>query len=99
MNSQIYVLIKRAIDRADPIHLLETGAPDDEYEPEIREIASRVGECMNLEEMQRLLHEVFTKWFDERIAGPKERYRAPAEVIWNGLHRVDQGKVSDESSA
>jgi hypothetical protein len=86
MTSQIYVLIKRAVDRADPIHLLEIGAPDDEYEPEIREIASRVGECVNPEEIQLLLHEVFTKWFDERIAGPKELYRAPAEVIWNGLH-------------
>ena|SRR5919106_1456555 len=99
MNSQIYVLIKHAIDRADPIHLLEIGAPEDEYEPEIREIASRVGECMNPEEIQLLLHEVFTKWFDERIAGPKELYRAPAEVIWNGLHRVYRGKINDESSA
>jgi hypothetical protein len=99
MNSQIYVLIKGAIDRADPIHLLKIGAPDDEYEPEIREIVSRVGDCMNLEDMQRLLHEVFTKWFDERIAGPKELYRAPAEIIWNELHRVHQGKVSNEPSA
>ncbi|MGH8064259.1 MAG: hypothetical protein ACRERE_03270 [Candidatus Entotheonellia bacterium] len=98
MNSQIYVLTKRAIDRADPIHLLKIGAPDDEYELEIREIVSRVGECMNLEDMQRLLHEVFTKWFDERIAGSKELYRAPAEVIWNRLPRVHPGKVSDEPS-
>ena len=84
-NSQIDVLIKHAIDRADPIHLLAIGAPDNEYEPEIRDITSRVGECVIAEEMQLLLHEVFTKWFDARIAGPQELYRAPAEVIWNGL--------------
>jgi hypothetical protein len=71
-NSQIYVLIKYAVDRADPIHLLEISAPADEYEPEIRDIASRVGECMNPEEIQLLLQEVCTKWFDKRIAGPQE---------------------------
>jgi hypothetical protein len=98
MNSQIYMLIKYVIDRADPICLLKIGAPDDEYEPEIREIASRVGECMNLEEPQRLLHEIFMKWFDECIAGSEELYRAPAEVIWNELHQVHKGEVSDESS-
>ena len=98
MNSQIYVLTNRAIDQADPIHLLKIGAPDDEYELEIREIVSRVEECTNLEDMQRLLHAVFTQWFDERIAGSKELYRAPAEVIWNRLHRIHPGKVSGESS-
>jgi hypothetical protein len=60
-NSQIYVFIKYAVDRPDPIHLLEISAPDDEYEPEIRDIAPRVGECMNPEEIQLLLHEVFSK--------------------------------------
>jgi hypothetical protein len=97
MHSQISELIKRAIDKADPIHLLEIGAPDDEYESEIREVTSRVRKCTNLEEVQTLLHEVFVKWFDERIAGPKELYRAPAEVIWNGLHRVYNGKINNES--
>jgi hypothetical protein len=99
MNSQLSGLIKRAINRADPIHLLEIGAPDNEYEPEIQEIASRIGEGTNLEEVQLLLHEVFVKWLDERIAGPKELYRAPAEVIWNGLRRIYKGKINDESSA
>ena len=95
-NSQIDVLIKHAIDRADPIRLLAIGAPDDEYEPEIRDITARVGECVNAEEMRLLLHEVFTKWFDTRIAGPQELYRAPAEVIWNGLqhHRKRAGGAS-----
>lgn len=86
MKTWTYVLIKHAIDHADPIHLLEIGAPDDEYEPEIREIASRVEGCTTLEEIQLLLHEVFVKWFDEQIAGPRERYRRVAEVIWNGLY-------------
>ena len=97
MNSQLFGLIKHAIDQADPIHLLEIGAPDDEYEPEIREIASRIGEGTNLEKVQLLLQEVFAKWFDECIAGPKELYRAPAEVIWNGLRRIYKGKINDES--
>ena len=88
MAGEIYSTIKRAIDQTDPIRLLEIGAPEDEYEPEIREIVSRVGRCKSLGEIQTLIHEVFVKWFDERIAGPKERYRAPAEAIWADLHTV-----------
>jgi hypothetical protein len=72
MKIWTYALIKHAIDQADPIHLLEIGAPDDAYEPEIREIASRIGRCTTLEEIELLLHEVFVKWFDEQIAGPGE---------------------------
>ena len=92
MKIWTYALIKHAIDQADPIHLLEIGAPDDAYEPEIREIASRIGRCTTLEEIELLLHEVFVKWFDEQIAGPGEQYRGVAEVIWSELHSFPPGE-------
>jgi len=96
MDLRIYKLVKRAIDQADPIHLLEIGAPQDEYESEIREITSRVGECASAEETQTLVHNIFVKWFDEHIAGPKENYRAPAEAIWAGLQSLVKGKVKNK---
>ena len=88
MTSQIYTLVKQAIDQADPMRLLEVGAPQDEYESEIQEIVGRVGTCTTVEEVQALLHEVFVRWFDAQLAGPKEEYRAPAQSIRAGLQRL-----------
>ncbi len=88
MTPQVYVLVKRAIDQADPIRLLAIGAPEDEYESEIREIASRLGACATLEEVQTLVHEVFVAWFDGGIAGSKEQYRTLAHTIWEGLQTL-----------
>jgi hypothetical protein len=85
MTCQIHALVKRAIDQADPMHLLAIGAPEDEYESEIREIASRLGACTTREEVQTLVHQVFVTWFDACLAGSKEQYRAPATAIWAGL--------------
>jgi len=94
MKISIYTLVKHAIDQADPIHLLESGAPDDEYEPEIRDIASRVGGCTTLEEIEILLHEVFGKWFDAQIAGPRERYRGWPKSSGTGCIRSLRRKLS-----
>ena len=88
MASQVYTLVKQAIDQADPMRLLATGAPEDEYESEIQEIVGRVGTCMTLEEVQTLVHEVFATWFDAQLAGSKEQYRVPAQTIWTGLQRL-----------
>ena len=88
MTPQVYVLVKRAIDQADPIRLLAIGAPDDEYESEIQEIVSRLGACTNLEEVQTLVHEVFVAWFDGCIAGSKQHYRTLAYTIWEGLQML-----------
>lgn len=87
-SHQVYTLVKQAIDQADPMRLLEIGAPEDEYESEIREIAGQVGTCTTVAEVQMLLHEVFVRWFDAQLAGPKEQYRAPAQTIWAGLQML-----------
>jgi len=54
----------------------------DEYEPEGRTILPRLKACGNSEDVVTVVHEEFQKWFDHGIAGPRERYCALGEEIW-----------------
>lgn len=40
-------------------------APDDEYEPEIRDIVKRLPTVNSVDELAVVIHEVFIKWFGE----------------------------------
>jgi hypothetical protein len=54
----------------------------DEYLPEAQAIVIRLSEATSPEDVQRIVHEVFVRWFDRQLAGPVERYRVTAESIW-----------------
>ena len=77
--------VERAIDDADPIGLLDGGAPADEYGLEIGTIVPRVMNAQSVEEVTTVLHEEFLRWFGEDTAGPRHAYEAPAGKIWKAL--------------
>lgn len=77
--------VERAIDDADPIGLLEGGAPADEYGPELGTIVPRVMNAQSVEEVTTVLHEEFLRWFGDDTAGPRQAYEAPAAKIWKAL--------------
>ena len=67
--------------RHNPIGLdFETNI--DEYDPEVGTVLPRLSSCNSPEDVQRVLHEEFTRWFSPHDAGPPERYRAPAVELW-----------------
>jgi len=57
-----FQLVKEVIDEWDPIHLLPD-APDDEYEPEIREIAEQLSTVKSADELALAINKVFEYWF------------------------------------
>ena len=73
--------------RHDPIRLVFMGLPADgfepenadEYEPEVGTILPRLMNIHSVEDICRIVHEEFIKWFGEQIAGPETRYRAIAQ--------------------
>lgn len=77
--------VERAIEEADPIGLLEGGAPADEYGPEIGTIVSRAVKAQSVEEVTTVVHEEFVRWFGHDTAGPRHVYEAPAGKIWQTL--------------
>jgi hypothetical protein len=65
----------------DPVGInFETNT--DEYEPEVGTIIARLGECRSVDDMRRIVHEEFVKWFDVVTAGPPENYQIVAKRIW-----------------
>jgi hypothetical protein len=77
--------VKRAIDEADPIGLLDMGAPADEYALEVGTIVPRVAKAERPEEVADILHAEFVRWFDQNTAGPREIYDAPARRVWEAV--------------
>lgn len=88
METRYQVLVaavERAINEADPIGLLEAGAPRDEYGPEIGAILPRIVNAQRSEDVTDVLNEEFLSWFGEGTAGPRQVYEAPARRIWDAL--------------
>jgi hypothetical protein len=54
----------------------------DEYEPEVGTILPRLRDCRSAEDVRRIVHEEFVRWFDVVTAGPPEKYQAVAKRIW-----------------
>jgi hypothetical protein len=88
MNKRYQALaaaIERAINEADPIGLLEAGAPADEYGSEVGTILPRIANAQRPDDVTDVLHEEFLRWFGDGTAGPRQAYEAPARRIWEAL--------------
>ena len=80
-----------ALARRDPIGLVGVGAPDDEYEPEVGTILSRLGTVSSEGEVLDVVHEEFLRWFGPEVAGPRERYAGAASEVWRVWGGRDRG--------
>lgn len=74
------------INKCDPLYLIEAGAPRDEYDDYIPEIATKATSCLSIEELALLIREVFFKVFGDSVHDEHDRYRAAAEEAWLLLH-------------
>lgn len=74
------LIVKRAVDRADPYGLLAMGAPDDEYDLESERIADALSGADSAEKIAMLAAEIFSRSFNmdfkaELFAGAAEEIR------------------------
>lgn len=99
---QLYDEALAILFKHDPIGL-NAGVNDDEYDPEVRTILPRLPEAHSAEDLRRIMHEEFDRWFnwgsnapgqpqihftDQDIAGPEHRYDAPARELWDAWQRL-----------
>jgi hypothetical protein len=54
----------------------------DEYTPDVDTILPRLRDCRSADDVRRIVHEEFVKWFDVVTAGPPEKYQTVAKRIW-----------------
>ena len=78
---RLYSVVSEILFRNDPIGInFEDNT--DEYEPEAETILPRLRECSSVQDVRRVVHEEFIRWFSSDQAGPEESYNAIAEEIW-----------------
>ncbi len=57
-------------------------APEDEYEPEAKDITGRLGECKTADDIRQVIVEVFNHWFGNPSYMPEDRIDVATERIW-----------------
>lgn len=75
-----YIYVKEVIDEWDPIGLLGMGCPDDEYDPEIKDIVLLLSNIESVDKLAVKIQKVFIKWFEEEL--PIEKCNLVALKIW-----------------
>lgn len=64
-----YEKVKKAIDEWDPIELLSTHAPSDEYDGESKEVFTTLqrNPDIGISDLMRFIHDVFTRAFGDDV--------------------------------
>jgi hypothetical protein len=83
----LYTEVSRLMREADPIRLIGIGAPDDEYDVEVRTILPRLREAKSPDDVQRIVHEEFARWFGADIAGSAAQYADVSKNIWEAWNK------------
>lgn len=81
-----YKFVKSIIDEWDPIGLLDLGCPEDEYDPEIREIVALLPRVKSVDELALKIRQVFIKWFEEYLSN--EKCYPVALKIWEAANKT-----------
>jgi hypothetical protein len=79
---ELFDVLSALLFHHDPISIAAAGAPKDEYEPETGTILPRLKDCGSAEDVRRVVHEEFVRWFDPVTAGPENAYAKIAAEIW-----------------
>lgn len=61
----IFASIRDIIIRYDPMDLIKAGAPVDEYDMEVGKILPRLKECLDVDDVNSVMIEIFRDCFNE----------------------------------
>jgi len=84
-TKSIIEVVRKEINQEDPIRLISTGAPNDEYDPEVKEIVKKISKAGSVEKLQNLVYKTFVEFFGAEIAGPRYKYKKLASNIFNRI--------------
>ena len=80
--------LRTIINQYDPIGLLDIGAPEDEYDSEVKTIIVQLDSNMTEQQVHDLVYREFLRWFDdESIAGQKNAYKDLAKDIYEWIRK------------
>jgi hypothetical protein len=79
---ELFDELSRILYRADPIGIAFDNPNTDEYDPEAGTILPQLKACTSDDDVLRIVHEEFVRWFELATAGPRDNYRSVATEIW-----------------
>lgn len=88
-----YNIIKEHINNWDPAWLLEDGAPDDEYNPEINRLVNEIKDINSTKELGKHIYDLFLKMFgDNTKTKARNLYECEniANLILIGLKNINK---------
>jgi hypothetical protein len=91
---ELFDSVSELLFRHDPIGI-SFDVNGDEYEAEAGTILPRLRSCQSADDVLRVVHEEFVRWFDRGTAGPREHYAEIASEIWQLWRRY--GKRAGET--
>lgn len=76
-----YTSLKEIVNKADPIGLVDPDTPEslNEYDAELKEILKEDVSLLDKERLSQRIYNVFVQFFNEEIAGPREKYDSIAD--------------------
>lgn len=80
--------VAKIIFEEDPLSIAKAIGSESEYLPYARAIVEEIndviknGGLLMVPQIIDIIHNVFKRFLDERLAGPKDRYRATAVKVW-----------------
>ena len=83
-DNKTFVILKKHIDRMDYYGLLASGAPQDEFDSESREISIRIQHGLSTQEIASIIAQVFNATFDKKDDATV--FLPVAQQIKNELH-------------
>ena len=81
----MFQIVKKAIDEMNPYKLLPD-APENEFDPESREIAGKISMDLSKTEISEIIASVFYRAFGEDEEFTVDSCMDTAEKIWNSIH-------------
>lgn len=79
---ELYDEVLQTLFRNDPIGI-NFEINTDEYEPEVSTILPRLMEARSVEDLQKIIHQEFVRWFGADIAGSGAKYARIAREVWD----------------
>ena len=78
-------LVMETINRHDPVGLMASGCPSDEYSLEVPGVLKAVCTATSQTMLEERVREVFAHWFGDDIAGQFGGWPAFCEDLWTNV--------------
>lgn len=79
---KLFEEVAQLVNKADPLRLIQQGAPSDEYDQEIAKILAHLSKCETVDDLRRSVFAIFLESFGSTSAGSEADYQELASVLY-----------------